>query len=201
MRTCNRGCVTQPDCGVTLLKLMHYVRRNTASTGYKPEVLLHLSEHVGSPVREQQDGFFRVSFDFLHLNSFTFRSVHTLIAVTSSIGLWGLLQNPKYLRIFELLRKIEGVEASLVLDAGIGVSCDQQLDHRCASELHGIHECSRSVYVRAVDLCAVVEEDGDTFVIALGQIYDSRVCNRCSCDWKAARLLRGGLTVVAGLSI
>src|SRR5258708_39846279 len=49
---------------------MHNLRRNTASTGYKLEVLFHLSEHVRSSVREQQDRFFWVSFDFLlHLNS------------------------------------------------------------------------------------------------------------------------------------
>jgi hypothetical protein len=46
-------------------------------------------------------------------------------AVISSIGLWGPLQNPEYLRIVQLLREIEGVEAPLVLDAGIGIPCDQ----------------------------------------------------------------------------
>jgi len=46
--------VTEADCGVSLLKLMHNLRGNTAATGYKLEVLFHLSENVRSSVREQQ---------------------------------------------------------------------------------------------------------------------------------------------------
>jgi hypothetical protein len=65
MRTFSRECVTKPDCGISLLKLMYNLRRNTAPTGYKLEVLFHLSEHVRSPVREQEDSFFRLRFPSL----------------------------------------------------------------------------------------------------------------------------------------
>src|SRR5258708_33881786 len=91
------------------------------------------------------------------------------------------LDDPEILGIVQLLRKIEGVETPLDLDVGICVPRDQQLDHRFAPKLHGIHQRNRSVYVRAVDLCAVVEKDGDALVVTLERrTHQSRTTGRVS---------------------
>jgi hypothetical protein len=51
------GLITQTDCGIPLLQFLYHVRRHVAPTGHEFEVRLHLAQHIGRSMRQEESCF------------------------------------------------------------------------------------------------------------------------------------------------